>query len=298
MKTTQKKLEAPRANGRKGGPKTPEGKRKVSQNARIHGLTGELALTEEERPDFEAFQRELQEELQPNGALLRMLFDEVVASGWQVKVARRCVQTEVHRMVGASGNDGAQGPPGACTSRTAMILAGHPYTLTPHQLKGRMDFLDEVGGELAGQGKLAEEWKEPVSAAFGGEFWQSLQEWGETDRYLRYSMLLYDEMEEKAEKYDLERIPKQDLLTDEQVAGVARAVRAMDRRQMLAKLMEVKQQALHEALNYAVGVEVGEAAANGKDRLDLFLRYQTTAKREFYRALGEYERRTALTTKV
>lgn len=295
MKVTEKKRAANRANGSKGGPKTSEGKRKVSQNARIHGLSGELALSEEEKPEFEVLRLGLQEELQPDRAVLWLHFDEVVASGWQVKVARRCVQAEVRRMLEASTDNGTQGPPAEGTSRTAMILAGHPYTLTPSQIRGRMDFLDDVSQALRRNGRLGDEWKEPMTAAFGADFWQSLREWEQTDKHLLWGMLLFADMEKKEEMYNLSPVAEKNPLKETEVDAVARAVRSKERSQMLAKLVEVKQQALQEALQYAVGVEAGEATTAGKNRLELFLRYQTTAKRDFYRALEEYEKRKKLT---
>lgn len=294
MKVTQKKIEANRRNARKGGPKTPEGKRKVSQNARTYGLTAEeLVLSEEEKPEFEALQRGLQEGLQPAGAVLWLLFDEVVACAWQVRVARRCVQAEVHRMLEAT-KDEIQGPPAEGTCRTAMIIAGHPYTLTPFQIRGRMDFLDDVSQALRRNGRLGDEWKESMTAVFGADFWQSLREWEQTDKHLLWGMLLFADIEKKDEMYNLPPLAEKNLLKEGEVDAIAKAVRSRERSQMLAKLIEVKQQALQEALQYVVGVETGEATASGKNRLELFQRYQTTARRDFSRALEEYEKRRNL----
>lgn len=47
-----------------------------------------------------------------------------------------------------------------------------------------------------------------------------------------------------------------------------------------------------------VGAKTGQAAANGNNRLELFLRYQTAAKRDFFRALEEFEKRKKVTTKT
>jgi hypothetical protein len=198
----------------------------------------------------------------------------------------------------ASRDDGTTGPPAEGTSRTAMILAGHPNPLTPFQLSGRMGYLDDVSRELGRKGRLGEEWEEPMTAAFGADFWQSLQVWEQTDKHLLYGMALFGNMEEKAEMYNLTPVAEKNLLKEEEVDAVAKAVRSKERSQMLAKLIEVKQQALQEALQYAVAVETGEAGANGKNRLELFLRYQTTARRDFSRALEAYEKCKKLTTKV
>jgi hypothetical protein len=300
MKITQKKLEANRDNALKGGPKTPEGKRKVSQNARTHGLAAkEFALSEEEKPEFEALQHGLQEDLQPNGAVLWLLFEEVVACAWQVRAARRCVQAEVRRMLEAT-KDETQGLPAKGTSRAAMILAGHPYTLTPFQVRGRKELLKNLVAAVAGAPHRLGDWKEEITAAFGADFWQTLETWQPLDPGLLYDVVLTKDIKPKIEMYDLESIcvEKKDPAIEEAMDRAVKTVRAQERREMFIKLTEVKQQALQEALQYAVGVETGEVGANGKNRLELFLRYQTTAKRDFFRALEEYEKRKKVAPKV
>ena len=72
------------------GPKTPEGKARSSQNARKHGLTArELVLRPDEREEFEEFLADLTEELQPQGALEQVVFNQLVHAAWNLRRARR-----------------------------------------------------------------------------------------------------------------------------------------------------------------------------------------------------------------
>jgi hypothetical protein len=65
---------------------------------------------------------------------------------------------------------------------------------------------------------------------------------------------------------------------------------SFSRQRMMLKLLDVEKQHLFLALNYVAHTKGEESAVERTARLDLFVRYQTTARREFYRALNEYER--------
>ncbi len=67
QKLSQRKSESARANGAKsGGPKTPEGKDRSSQNALRHGLTARrFVLRSEDRDDFDHLRDAYLERFQP-----------------------------------------------------------------------------------------------------------------------------------------------------------------------------------------------------------------------------------------
>ena len=68
------------------GPRTTAGKARSSQNARKHGLTAtRLVIAAEDRDEFDAFLAELQSEIRPQGALQQILFDQLVASAWNLR---------------------------------------------------------------------------------------------------------------------------------------------------------------------------------------------------------------------
>jgi len=72
------------------GPRTEEGKARSSQNARKHGLTAaQLIIAAEDREEFEDFHAQLQTDIRPEGALQQILFDQLVASAWNLRRIRR-----------------------------------------------------------------------------------------------------------------------------------------------------------------------------------------------------------------
>jgi hypothetical protein len=72
------------------GPRTEEGKSRSSQNARKHGLTAELVIAAEDREEFDELHAQLQADVRPQGALQQILFDQLVASAWNLR--------RIHRM--------------------------------------------------------------------------------------------------------------------------------------------------------------------------------------------------------
>jgi hypothetical protein len=72
------------------GPQTLEGKAKSSQNARKHGLTAQdLVIGPEDREEFDELLAGLQADVSPEGALQQALFEELVASAWNLRRIRR-----------------------------------------------------------------------------------------------------------------------------------------------------------------------------------------------------------------
>lgn len=72
------------------GPRTAAGKAHSSQNARKHGLTAtDVVIAAEDRQEFDEFLAALQADIRPQGALQQVLFDELVASAWNLRRVRR-----------------------------------------------------------------------------------------------------------------------------------------------------------------------------------------------------------------
>src|SRR5207237_8360223 len=90
-KVSDKKRAANRANAKKStGPRTPEGKRRVSLNALTHGLTASTAVLPFENPDhFEKFAAALRAELRPAGFLQTLLSERVIDAAWKLRRASR-----------------------------------------------------------------------------------------------------------------------------------------------------------------------------------------------------------------
>ena len=72
------------------GPRTPEGKARVSQNALRHGLTAtHLVILSDEQQEFDAFQNSLIDELAPEGAIETVTFHEILHAAWNLQRFRR-----------------------------------------------------------------------------------------------------------------------------------------------------------------------------------------------------------------
>jgi hypothetical protein len=72
------------------GPRTEEGKARSAQNARKHGLTAkELVIAPEQHEEFEELLADFQTEIRPQGPIQQTLFNELVASAWNLRRIRR-----------------------------------------------------------------------------------------------------------------------------------------------------------------------------------------------------------------
>lgn len=83
---SDKQLEANRQNAELStGPKTEEGKRRSSLNARRHGLTGQVtAMTEEDRAAHDRFSAAMIKDLAPEGALETQLAQRIATDSWRL----------------------------------------------------------------------------------------------------------------------------------------------------------------------------------------------------------------------
>jgi hypothetical protein len=77
------------------GPRTSDGKSRSAQNARKHGLTAaDVVIGPEDRDEFDELLAEFQNDVQPQGALQQTLFDQLVASAWNLRRIQR-METEL-----------------------------------------------------------------------------------------------------------------------------------------------------------------------------------------------------------
>ncbi len=83
---SEKQLAANRANAQLStGPKTEEGKRRSSLNARRHNLTGQVtAMTEEDRIAHNTFSEALIKSMAPEGALELQLAQRIATDSWRL----------------------------------------------------------------------------------------------------------------------------------------------------------------------------------------------------------------------
>ncbi len=88
---TEAQIEANRANAQKStGPRTPEGKATVSQNAITHGLLARAGVIPgEEEHEFAAHRQGLLQQLRPGAPLEEVLADQIVDLSWRLRRAAR-----------------------------------------------------------------------------------------------------------------------------------------------------------------------------------------------------------------
>jgi hypothetical protein len=93
---TEAQVVANRLNARKStGPRTPDGKAVVAQNAVRHALLAQQAVIGGEDPgEFEFYRDQMLGELSPAGAMESMLAERVVGLAWRLRRAER-IQAEV-----------------------------------------------------------------------------------------------------------------------------------------------------------------------------------------------------------
>ncbi len=89
MPITEKQLQANRTNATKStGPRSPEGKSKVSHNALTHGLTSRRPLVLPHQQDsFDQLSQSLHAEVQPWGALETDAYEQLLHAAWQLRRA-------------------------------------------------------------------------------------------------------------------------------------------------------------------------------------------------------------------
>jgi len=82
---------ANRCNAQKStGPRTPEGKAAISQNAVKHGLTaGQDVISSESQAEFDLYRDRMLAELAPDSPMESMLAERIVSLSWRLKRAGR-----------------------------------------------------------------------------------------------------------------------------------------------------------------------------------------------------------------
>ncbi len=279
---TDEKITTQGTNGKKPtGPRTPAGKLRASRNALKHGLfVAEFVLSAEEQPMFDDLRRKLRKELSPNSAVLELVFEDVVVAAWRMKLSLRCEQAEVKYQLATESEQDAK----ALSDEEPPME--YPYALTAWQLGRRLKELEALREAFESRGGiLADEWEKPVSAAFGRDFWKTLVDWTPVpvDAIL---MGFLRGVREREELYGME--PLGEPLTPEEKQECLR-LDTFARQQMMLKLLDLERRHLLLALHHVQRTaDSARASEERSGRLDLFLRYQTTARREFYRALKEY----------
>lgn len=262
----------------RGGPKTAHGKKRSSRNALKHGLfSAEFVFSATEALKFDELRSNLSRELQPNTPSLEVVFEDILTSAWRMKLALRCEQIEVRRELEKAKEE----KPKLSLAEKARL--DFPYPLIASELKMRQKLLEELEKRIRQGGSLPEELVDSASQAFGSNFCKTLIDWAPVNVTL---LRMMEVVLEKSKLFGVEPPVAPPTPDGERIyTQVERSVR----RQMMLKLLDLEKQHLQLALDRVLNTDdAGIFVKEGIHRLDLFLRYLTTAKREFYRALKEY----------
>ena len=100
---SERQREANRRNGRKGGPKTADGKHRSRLNSLKHGLTSStlVVLPEEDRQEYDEVLRGFRESLEPQGGIEDALVLRLAQAHWR-SLRSRCVETGMLNTTAAS----------------------------------------------------------------------------------------------------------------------------------------------------------------------------------------------------
>ena len=100
LMATEAQTLANRNNSKKStGPKTPQGKQIISQNALKHGLSAANdIISSESRPDFDLYRDRLLAELAPQSPIESMLAERVVSLSWRLKRTARIQNQTIDTM--------------------------------------------------------------------------------------------------------------------------------------------------------------------------------------------------------
>jgi hypothetical protein len=101
--TSEARVAANRRNAEKStGPRTPEGKAVVAQNAVKHGLLARQAVLKDEDPqEFDLHRRRMLDRLAPDGPDQEALAERIVALWWRLKRAERMQDEALDHLIEA-----------------------------------------------------------------------------------------------------------------------------------------------------------------------------------------------------
>lgn len=276
---TEKLIDKRTARG--GGPRTPAGKTRSRRNATRHGIfSSELTLSPAEKRALDKMRDGLRNDSQPDSPLRELLFDNMLVTVWQLRKANRALEIAADLLLRESETH----PEEQTGGESPMHF---PYAWQGLELRRRLKLLQDLRKELDHKEVLSPEWETPVTGAFGPAFWAALADWTPLDLETLWSIHFARATIERCKVYDRE-LAEPPPTPDEQRQYSAAAL--LSRLQFARKLIDFQEQHLRLALHQLSKSGDRGAEYDNTGRLDLLLRYVTTARRDFYRALAEYKR--------
>lgn len=259
-----------------GGPRTPSGKMRSRGNARKHGVfSSELTLSSSEKLELNELRAGLDAGRKHDDPIADLLFDDFLTHTWLLKKATRHFDSVANAAFQDSAGDSAG-------DISASSKLKYPYVSNKIEIRQRLKLLDSLRAHCASSGSLSQYWMEILPQAFGATFLQILNEWAPP----HIELIHFAEVAlERATVYGTSSMPEGP--TPEKAAGY-KAADSYSRHQMTLKLIDLQAEHLRLELHRAEAASPDGFGAGTNGRLDLALRYLTTARRGFYRALHEY----------
>jgi hypothetical protein len=272
--TSKSKSDVPVPTGRETtrsstGPRTREGKLRASRNSRTHGLfASELYFSAEEEEEFDRLKSKLRKDLAPEGGVLETVFDDLVSLAWRLKLTIRCEQAEVEKVLDPNQTNNSKANP---------RLQATPPTRFERQSDIRL--LDQLREAVEAGRQLPGDLEEPITRKFGAKIWQTLTQWKSQDVIL---MHLLATVMNKTEFFHTKPLVEPPAPNEE---TLLKKIGSILEHEMALKVIDVLK---HYVADEQRSNQTGQDPAAATSRLELFIRYQTAARREWYRVLREY----------
>ena len=250
---------------KKGGPRTATGKARSSLNSRKHCLfAAELQISNLEMPEFLRMKSGLQRGLKPNSAVKLFVFDDLIACAWRMKLALRYEQSSIRKASELTADDDA-----ANASRPQENVGG--------TLRAQIRLINELRERVKENEVIAgsPELEKKVIEVLGTDIGQMLTAWA-TENQAAWACM--QAMIYKNKNFNLET--PEALRGHEEdspmvvVPGIYKLVVCM-------LLDFVSRNLLRDVTKCG-------AVSDRIQRDELFFRYYTKARRDFYQVLKDY----------
>jgi hypothetical protein len=266
----------PKLLSRGGGPKTPSGKKRSSRNSFRHGLfSSEFSFSAADEAKFSKLCAGLREVLKPKNALRELIFNDVVACAWRMRVALRFEQRELLRHLSAESKVNSE------EKTDPSYLSGLKLRQREHLSK----LLDSIECSIKRDGVLPTEVDGEVTKNFGPNFLKRLREWTPLDTKSVMMLRLAEVASARDALYNVQS-RMADLPPSQKRESLEE--HAQLKQEMITKTIDIYRDMINELSNSADGVG-GALLEERVGRLDLSIRYLTTARRDFYRVLCKYQ---------
>lgn len=276
--TSDAKRLANKRNAQKGkGPKNQASKKHVRLNALKHGLFAkELIIKEQDKPEYDALQTMLHRQYAPSTAMQQIGFQRILCCGWRFKLA---IRIEMRRLNAHLDLRSESGP--LVEGMEAQAEAQRWYLWDRADLRAAAKMLLALRADIEANGWIhAEQWKEPLTKIFSGEFYNLLSDFSPGS----IEVIHLAEHLKEHEKLFGGHLPELKLGDSDRKV----VVDPRSRWQMMVKIVDLKLQQLNEFRLLLDGRGMGGDSQSAAS-VDVGSRYFTTAGRDLERAVAWYE---------